>query len=304
MRVRFKIVLAVVGLLVIALLPLARVPAGDIVITGEDPAPAGTPIGPANGASAGALVGYTECKTPCRLVNSRRIRLEYSIADVGPSGVSSVELWATRDGKTWQRYSNEPPPAGPLVVCVAEEGRYGFSIVVKNGLGFSGPAPRSGDEPQLWVEVDETKPAVRLTDCVVGHAQEAGYLEVCWNASDVNLSDRPITLSTAVSPEGPWTPAATGLANTGKYVWKMPKEMPYEVYVRVEACDRAGNVGSDHSGKPVRVDMARPRGTITGADGDRNAAPHSQIPSPTIVPVSGTTNSATKAGTVGWSFTR
>jgi hypothetical protein len=69
-------------------------------------------------------------KSPLTWVNSRRIKLNYEVREVGPSGVSAVELWATRDGKTWQCYSNEPPPAGPLVVHVAEEGCYGFTLVV------------------------------------------------------------------------------------------------------------------------------------------------------------------------------
>src|SRR5262249_54069414 len=69
--------------------------------------------------------------SPMTWVNSRRIKLNYEVREVGPSGVAAVELWATRDGKTWQCYSNEPPPAGPLVVHVAEEGSYGFTLVVK-----------------------------------------------------------------------------------------------------------------------------------------------------------------------------
>jgi hypothetical protein len=279
MSIRVRIVLGVVGLgLVALLLPLARVPAGDILVPLESTVcPAKPDASPASPADS--------CGTaPAILVGSRRIRLNYSISEVGPSGVSSVELWATRDGKTWQRYSNEPPPDGPLVVCVAEEGRYGFSLVVKNGLGLSSPPPRTGDTPQLWVEVDETKPAVRLVDCVVGHGHDAGCLVVTWAASDTNLMERPITISTAVSPEGPWTPVAAGLANTGKYVWQLPRELPYEFYVCVEARDRAGNVGSDHS-KTVRVDMARPRGTILGIHADRKPEPPPPAPLPGKEPV-------------------
>ncbi len=261
MSIRLRIVLALLGVGAIVLLPLARVPAGDIVVGPDDTVQA--PDKPDEGCPAP--------KTPSILVNSRRIRLNYSISEVGPSGVSCVELWATRDGKTWQRYSNEPPPSGPLVVCVAEEGRYGFSIVVKNGLGLSGPAPRPGDRPQLWVEVDETRPAVRLTECRLGQGAEAGTLTVCWTAGDANLMERPITISTAVSPEGPWTPMASALANTGKYIWQMPRDVPYEFYVRVEASDRAGNVGSDHMTRPVRVDLARPKGTILGVDAEKKA---------------------------------
>src|SRR4051794_16650027 len=83
----------------------------------------GTRVGSARVASTWSGPGEAGGdKVPVVTVNSRRIRLNYEIREVGHSGVSSVELWATRDGKTWQRYSNEPPPPGPLVIHVAEEG--------------------------------------------------------------------------------------------------------------------------------------------------------------------------------------
>jgi hypothetical protein len=212
--------------------------------------------------------------TPTMLVNTRRIRLNYGVNDVGPSGIAAVELWATRDGKTWQCYSNEPPPTGPLVVHVAEEGRYGFFLVVKSGVGTKSTPPRAGDKPQVWVEVDETAPAVKLHDVQVGKGPEAGHLVVTWAASDPHLADRPITISTAPGKDGPWAPIAKGLVNTGHHAWAMPKDMPYQFYVKVEAADRAGNVGCACTHEPVKVDLARPTGTILGVD-------HGKKPEPT-----------------------
>ena len=205
---------------------------------------------------------------PTSLVNSRRVHLNFAISEVGPSGVSSVELWATRDGKSWQRYSNEPPPSGPLVVHVAEEGLYGFSIVVRNGLGLASPAPKHGEAPQMWIEVDETKPVVKMTECHVGKGPDAGMLYVQWEATDLHMKDKPITICTSKSKDGPWTPAVTGLPNTGKMDWTMPKDMPYEFYVRVEATDRAGNVGQVTTHEPMKVDTCRPRGTIISVDAE------------------------------------
>ena len=43
-----------------------------------------------------------------------------------------------------------------------------------------------------------------------------------------------------------------------------------DVHVReVEAVDLAGNVGSDHTARPIKVDLCQPRGTITGLDHER-----------------------------------
>jgi hypothetical protein len=210
---------------------------------------------------------------PKVLVNHRRIRLNYSISQAGPSGIAAVELWATRDGKNWTRYSNEPPPNGPLVVHVTEEGRYGFSVVVRNGAGLSSPQPQRGDAPQIWVDVDETAPRVKLTDVVLGQGSEVGTLGIYWTAADQYLRQRPVTISMAKDVNGPWTQVVTNVENTGKYIWQMPKDMPYKFYVRVEATDRAGNVGSDKTYTPIKIDLIPPRGTIVGVNHDWTTEP-------------------------------
>src|SRR5262245_61175561 len=227
---RIRIALCLVFIVGVALaVPLTRVPAGDVCLPPVDRC----------GKSSTYEIRLKK-KVPMLLVNSRKIRLNYNITDIGPSGVSSVELWATRDGSSWQRYSNEPPPAGPLVVHVAEEGRYGFFLVVKSGVGTRSPAPKTGDKPQVWVEVDETLPAVKLTDVHVGKGADAGRRMIAWSAGDAHLMPRPITICMAPSKDGPWTPVASNLENTGHYAWVMPKEMPYQFFVKVEAMDRAG----------------------------------------------------------------
>jgi hypothetical protein len=240
-----------------ALIPLSRAPAGDLF-----PEMDGCEVSRCAATSPVTL----NKKVPTLLVKDRKLKLNYNVTDVGPSGISSVELWATRDGTTWQRYSNEPPPAGPLCVHVAEEGKYGFSLVVKNGLGVASAAPKTGDAPQMWVEVDETQPSVQVTDCAVSQCDS---LMIGWTASDLHLANDPITISTAVSKEGPWTVVASGLANTGRYVWKMPKDVPYEFYVKVDAMDTAGNVGSDHTPRAVKVDLCQPKGAIVGIETEK-----------------------------------
>ena len=284
MRIRLWTAILVSGIALAGVLAtICRVPAGEIIvptvavvpstddievlppITSVVPQQATTLTEIVN--SERGLCGSICTETPAiptTLVNSRRVHLNFEIRDVGPSGVSSVELWATRDGKSWQRYSNEPPPSGPLVVHVAEEGRYGFSILVRNGLGLASPAPKHGEAPQMWVDVDETKPVVKMTECHVGKGPDAGSLHVKWEATDLNMMAKPITIFTSKSKDGPWAPAVSGLENSGSHTWQMPKDMPYEFYVRLEATDRAGNVGQVTTHEPMKVDVCRPRGAIIG----------------------------------------
>lgn len=201
-----------------------------------------------------------------RMVNSERVSLNYELKEVGPSGVSVVELWYTQDGRSWQKHSEDPAARPPYVVNVKEAGVYGFTLVVRSGVGLSDRPPQVGDPPQIWVEVDLTKPAVQLLNVEVGRGIEKGNLTISWNATDKNLGRQPITLSYAEQPTGAWTTIAANLENTGRHVWRMPANVPYKFFVRVEAADRAGNVGAAVTPQPVIVDLSQPKGVIINVE--------------------------------------
>ncbi len=205
-----------------------------------------------------------------RFVNSKRFGINYEIKDKGPSGVSAVELWYTQDpaARIWNKHRTEEgnPPRPPFLVDVQGEGLYGFTLVVRSGVGLSEREPQVGDQPQVWVEVDLTKPVAKLGAIDVGRGPDAGRLTIQWTASDKNLGPQPITLSYAEQAGAAWKPIATNLENTGRYVWQMPADVPYKFLVRVEATDRAGNVGSDVTAKPIIVDLSQPKGVILNVE--------------------------------------
>jgi hypothetical protein len=198
-----------------------------------------------------------------RLVNSKRISLNYRIDEVGPSGLAAVELWYTQDGRNWQKYAEDADQQPPFAFEVAREGIYGFTLVVRSGVGLGDRPPQVGDAPQVWVEVDLTKPEVRLQNADVGRGAETGNLTITWSAADKNLQRQPITLAYAENPDGPWTPIVANLENTGRYVWRLPTSgIPYRFHIRVEAADRAGNLGTAQTSVPVIVDLAKPKPII------------------------------------------
>jgi hypothetical protein len=220
------------------------------------------PIPPAGAAPPG--------QPTVRMVNSKRISLNYRVDDQGPSGISIIELWYTQDGRNWQKYGEDASAKPPFVFDVAHEGLYGFTLVARSGVGLGERPPQPGDPPQIWVEVDETKPVVRLLAADVGRGSDAGNLTVTWTATDKNLHAEPITISYAEQAEGPWTTIAANLPNTGRYVWRMPASgVPFRFFMRVEAIDKAGNVGSDKTPAHVIVDlhMPKPRIVDVGAVG-------------------------------------
>ncbi len=210
-----------------------------------------------------------------RWVNSKHISLNYKLQEKGPSGVSVVELWFTRDTRTWDKYNEEkvtedqagddPQRSLTYRFEVQDEGKYGFTLVPRSGVNRSHAPPHSGDQPQIWVEVDVTKPNIDWVNYDVGRGPDNGTITITWKATDKNLAREPINLSYSAQANGPWLPIASNLENTGRYVWKMPPGTPYSFHVRVEAIDLAKNVGSMEKG-PVLVDLHEPKSLILGAD--------------------------------------
>ena len=195
--------------------------------------------------------------------------LNYKITEQGPSGISGIDLWFTRDGRGWSKFQlpknavGDATFNGPLSFEVDGEGIYGFTLVPKSGVGLSQPPPQIGEKPQVWIEVDLTRPVVELQSVLVGQGEYKGKLSISWVARDKNLGKTPITLSYANANTGPWNTFAPNLANTGRYIWTMPPDLPWSFYLKVEAVDRAGNAGEAITPGLVKVDLQQPKAQIT-----------------------------------------
>jgi hypothetical protein len=199
-----------------------------------------------------------------RLVNTKRITLNFEVKDVGPSGLSSVELWYTQDCRDWKKY-NAPTQAQAYVIEVDDEGMYGFTLLARSGLGLGKEPPGPGEQPQVWVIVDLTKPDVQLTEVTPPSSPRSQQVTIAWTAADKNLGRQPITLSYAEKEDGPWKVIAGNLENTGKYVWQAPANTA-RFLVRVEAADLAGNVGRAQSARPLLMDTSTPTVSIVGVE--------------------------------------
>ena len=198
-----------------------------------------------------------------RYVNTPQVRLGYHLQDVGRSGIASIEVYRTRDSRTWELDSKHPIDSGttfpPVTVSFDKEGLYGFTLIARSRVGLAQPAPKPGDQPHVWIEYDKTKPVVEIKGVLVGKEGDDTKLTITYSASDRSLAPQPIKLFYSVTQDGDWTPITLqALQNSGQYVWIMPRELHYELFIRVEAIDRAGNVESAVSQK-VTVDLAQPK---------------------------------------------
>lgn len=192
-----------------------------------------------------------------------RFALEYDVTAVGPGGVADVELWATRDGgANWSRWGTDPDRRSPFEVEVDGEGAYGFRIVVLSRGGLASRPPQPGDEADQWVVVDSTPPQLVLRGAAYGVEERVGQLEITWDARDPNLTERSVTLFYSDQPEGPWTKIVGDLANQGVYYWRVDSRIPPRVYIKVEVRDAAGNISTDRTLEPIRIEGLTPSGKI------------------------------------------
>jgi hypothetical protein len=209
----------------------------------------------------------TEAKAPpinlgvLRLLNSKSITFHYEVKDPGTTGVGDMELWGTKDMRSWKKYEITSRKPGAIVVDVKEEGLYGFTMIARGKAeAAKNQPPQAGDAPQVWVAVDLTKPTVELTGADLNISSATPALVVRWSAKDTNFGPKPVTLFYAERLDGPWSPIAANMANTGRYDWTMPACVPGKVFVRVQATDMMGNIGMAQSAElhiPGRPTIAR-----------------------------------------------
>ena len=198
-----------------------------------------------------------------RVVNAPYFALDYDVNDVGQWGVAKVELWGTTDGgQTWRSFAIDHDNHSPVNVTAPGEGLYGFRIAIEAVGGLAPQAPTPGERPELWVHIDATKPQAQLLAARQGEGYFADHLEITWQAGDANLADRPIGLYYSSRPNGPWNAAATSLDNTGRYSWRLQRHVPSQVYLRIEARDRAGNVGVHQLEQPISLSVPQASGSL------------------------------------------
>jgi hypothetical protein len=247
------------------------------------------------------------------MVNSKHIRLNFDVTDIGKSNVAAIEVWMTQDTQTWKSMGKEAyrNPA-TIDVTVPSEGRFGFTLIAVSGAGKSERPPARGEQPDIWVQVDESKPVVRIVSTDVGGTPDNGQMTIKWSVQDPNLTERPIRILYAANPSDKWSELARELppgqssgsgAYQGSYVWAIPHDLPdHQYYIRVEAIDQANNVGMDQTPKPIPVDLATPKARIravepAGPGGTSSLQTYPETPqnnfnsapSSTIVPVSSVT---------------
>ena len=197
-------------------------------------------------------------------VKSKTFQLQYQLdlETVGPSRVASVDIWKLHQGRGWQKCKETGKPEGPATVAVETSGRWGFRLIPRSGVGLAERDPRPGDSPDIWVEVDDKAPQVKVTNVTVSQEADGGYLTVYWKADDTFLQPMPITILMKDPKGAEWSRIAVELPNTGSWRHRtddLKLGERYEFSLKVTAVDEAGNLGEDQWREVVKVDLKIPR---------------------------------------------
>ncbi|MFV0444072.1 MAG: hypothetical protein ACK5Q5_10925, partial [Planctomycetaceae bacterium] len=220
----------------------------------------GTPVGPGTDTQ---LLATPPLPQDVRWVNSRSFRIDYEVEDVGPSGVGSVELYISEDGGIrWFHYGTDPDRESPFEVVVPRDGKYGFAIRVRNGLGGVADPPQPNEGPEIAIVVDQTPPTTRLMPLQQTVTGGACQIRISWFTQDDRLHDQPIALFHSNSREGPWEPITGWIPNQGRYQWTVSTLASRNVYIRLESRDAAGNIATCVSEQPLLIDTSRPTARI------------------------------------------
>jgi len=200
--------------------------------------------------------------TGAQIVNHHIFDLEYQVDDVGPSGVSAVELYVTEDaGQHWFTYGNDNDLLSPVLIDTRGEGTFGFAVRVRNGLGFADDPPQPGQAPEMIVTVDESLPAIELAQPGI-RTDGFGTIQLSWKVRELNPASTPVRLEYAAAPNGPWTLVFDWQFDQSGYQWGVRPGTPTQLYFRLLARDAAGNVASAQTTQPVVVDLRRPVGRL------------------------------------------
>lgn len=205
--------------------------------------------------------------TKTRVVGGRKFHIGYKVDDVGPSGVSSVELFITEDnGRKWYKYGTDPDNQSPFDVEVPRDGAYGFAIRVRSGAGLAADPPQPGEAPSILVVCDQVGPQIQMLPPQQGRAENMDKVVIRWKATDENPHEKPISLSFATDLQGPWQPISGWQPNTGSYVWSVGPSVPARIFIRVTARDAAGNLSKAETTEAVVVDLTKPTARIVDVE--------------------------------------
>lgn len=225
--------------------------------------PPGTPVGrndvPAH--VAPAVSDRADKSANRKILNTTTAQIDYRIETVGPSGIGKVEIYITPDrGVSWVKLAEDVDKQSPATVKLPGEGLFGIRLAITNGNGFGGRAPKAGDRPAFFVEVDVSSPTVAIQPYEL--VPNLAAIDLRWTAIDSNLAPEPVSIFVRGNPNSQWSPIAKNIKNDGSYRWNFPPNVSSQIFLKLEVVDLAGNVTKVETPTPILLDQSEPEVTL------------------------------------------
>lgn len=196
-------------------------------------------------------------------VNRSNFNINYSLKNVGESGVKYVELWYTSDrGHTWVYYGRDSDKESPFNFKAPEDGVYAFYLLIENNAGArKGKRPMSDWFPEEAAQsltlVDTAAPFVSLTTPRGGEnwrGFERNYVE--FKAYDRNLTGLDLYVSDDSGKT--WRVQQKNIPNNGRCKLPTTELNSNTLRVKIIATDAVGNWTSEESERDFAVDNRVP----------------------------------------------
>lgn len=186
---------------------------------------------------------------------------------VADPDLASRELYfQIHDGQAWgawqkhgQAYAKDAP-----VVWAPPEGhlRIYFNKILSSGISTG--VPTAATKATAEFIIDRTAPAAAITFPAAKAKLRGGdRYTVTWTADDKYLRANPIAVKFSRDGNGTYETLATGIPNSGSWDWTVPMSMTTSGVLRVEAADKAANIGGTEISGLV-IDSIKPRGKVLG----------------------------------------
>lgn len=187
-----------------------------------------------------------------------------------PEGLASVELWYQSFNGTaweaWQKHGQIFTKDAP-VVWAPPEGHWQVFLrpIMTSGISTADPSKEPEQiRAQAEFIIDRTAPVVSVTFPGAKAKLRGGdKYTVTWTANDKYLKNTPIAIRWSRDGSGAFEAVAEGLPNSGAFEWTVPRDMTQTGVLKVEALDKAVNLGSAES-TSILVDSIKPKGRVTG----------------------------------------
>ncbi len=237
----------------LTLLALAGALPFAAVVSAED-----KPAAPALALEAEVIDGKTIPVTP---------KKELSFSVPADADVKTRELWyRSNDGKAWgawQKHGIQFDKDTPIT-WAPPEGHWQIYLRKILTSGLASDVPSEATKAKGEFIIDRTAPTVAIKFPAAKAKLRGGErYAVTWDAQDAHLRSTPVTITWSRDGKGSWETVAERIANSGSFDWTMPRDMTISGVLRIEAADKATNVGSAEV-TGILVDSIKPKGRVTG----------------------------------------